>query len=163
MNKQQTQIIITAGLIGFLALLIAGNLKEMAKKKNASGNAAKDSASQEAIKPAQPQGLAKTAPAPEARDENAAKKIDALQKERALIAWGRNPFSALKVSQEFQKAHLELKGISVGKDKKAFAFINTEIVKQGDNLGAYEVMEIEKDKVLLRKDEQSFYITLPEE
>ena len=157
MSKQQTEIVITAVLIGVLALLVAGSLKGKAKKKPVA------EAPEEAIKPAQPQGLTKAAPMPEVRDENAAKKMDTLQKERAQLAWGRNPFSALKVSQEFQKAHLELKGISVGKDKKALAFINTEIVKQGDTLGAYEVVEIEKDKVLLRKDEQSFYITLPEE
>ena len=38
-----------------------------------------------------------------------------------------------------------------------------EKLKKGDMVGNYEVVEIEKGKVMLRKGGQSFYITLPEE
>ena len=151
MTKLQNQIIITGILITVLIFLILGNLKG-AKKKAPRANAQKEIPVQDV-----PQGPAK------ASEDTADQKLLELQKERAKLAWGRNPFSIPQAGKEFQKASLMLKGISLGKDKKAFAFINDEIVKKGDTVGNYEVVEIEKNKVLLKKDDQSFYITLPEE
>ena len=55
-----------------------------------------------------------------------------------------DPFSPSKAGLEYQRSDLELKGISVGKDKAGFAFINNEIVKTGDKIGGYEVGEVEK-------------------
>lgn len=86
-----------------------------------------------------------------------------LQKERENISWGRDPFSASKISREYQRADLELKGISFGADKSGFAFINNEIVKSGDKVGDYEVVTVEKDKILLKRGAQSFYLALPKE
>ena len=86
-----------------------------------------------------------------------------LQKERENVPWGRDPFSASKISREYQRADLELKGISFGADKSGFAFINNEIVKSGDKVGDYEVVAIEKDKILLKRGTQSFYLALPKE
>ncbi len=86
-----------------------------------------------------------------------------LQKERENVPWGRDPFSASKISREYQRADLELKGISFGADKSGFAFINNEIVKSGDKVGDYEVVAIEKDKILLKRGAQSFYLALPKE
>lgn len=86
-----------------------------------------------------------------------------LQKNRENIPWGRDPFSASKISREYQRADLELKGISFGADKSGFAFINNEIVKSGDKVGDYEVVTVEKDKILLKRGSQSFYLALPKE
>lgn len=86
-----------------------------------------------------------------------------LQKERENVPWGRDPFSASRISREYQRADLELKGISFGADKSGFAFINNEIVKSGGKVGDYEVVAIEKDKILLKRGTQSFYLALPKE
>ena len=72
------------------------------------------------------------------------------------MAWGRDPFSPSKAGLEYQRSDLELKGISVGKDKAGFAFINNEIVKTGDKIGGYEVGEVEKNRVLLKKAGRAF-------
>ena len=154
MSKQKNELIATVVLVVIFASLIAGNLKNSSKKKSTPAPAAESAKVEPVTKSALPQ---------EPIDTAAVKKNEESQKERAELAWGRNPFSAIKASKEFQKTHLELKGISLGKDKNALAFINNEIVKKGDVVGNYEVVEIEKDKVMLRKGGQSFYITLPEE
>lgn len=155
MSKQKNQLIATAALVVIFAALVAGNLKNSSKKKPVPAAAAESAKEEPAAKSDQPREPVDTAAANQ--------KIEESQKERAELAWGRNPFSAIKASKEFQKTHLELKGISLGQDKNAFAFINNEIVKKGDVVGNYEVVEIEKDKVMLRKGGQSFYITLPGE
>ncbi|MBU0503811.1 MAG: hypothetical protein ABH882_01030 [Candidatus Omnitrophota bacterium] len=85
-----------------------------------------------------------------------------LQKQRMDLDWGRDPFNTA-VDKEFQLADLRLKGISFSRDKQGYAFINNEIVKKGDRVGNYEVVEVEKDKVLLRKAGQSFYLAFPQE
>ncbi len=90
------------------------------------------------------------------------KKIKS-QADRANMEWGRDPFSA-SLDREYQISELKLQGISVGKEgKKGYAFINEEIVSKGEKIGAYEVVDIQKDKVLLRKSGQSFYLTFPAE
>lgn len=158
MTKQQNQIIITGILITVLMFIILGNIKGAKKKASpVSGAQAQKETPAQRLPPAQV-----AEPVKAAEDISDQKTLE-LQKERAKLAWGRNPFSIPKASKEFQKANLVLKGISLGKDKKAFAFINEDIVKKGDTLGNYEVLEIEKNKVLLQKDSQAFYITLPEE
>lgn len=160
MTKQQNQIIITGILIAVFVFLLLGNLKG-AKKKVSPPPAPAQKETPQGI--AQPSRTSLTQSAQVITEDISGKKLLELQKERAKLAWGRNPFSTPKASKEFQKTSLVLKGISLGKDKQAFAFINEDIVKKGDKVGNYEVVEIEKNKVLLQKDGQAFYITLPEE
>lgn len=150
MNKNQTELITTGVAIVFLVLLVAGNLKKKPAKKIVKETAVVS----ESLSPAAPPKVAAAA--------TEEKKL-ALQKERANLAWGRDPFTVSRLDKDYQKADLELKGISFGKDKKGFAFINNEIVTVGDNVGDYQIAEIQKDKVLLRKENQSFYLTLPQE
>lgn len=167
MNKEKIQlIVIAAGLLIFLGV-IAGNLK----KKPAKGQ---PSDSMPAPKAGAAAG-AKAAPALPAANGSAELNVDveqsqsandeelSLQKEREKLDWGRDPFTAAKINTGFRTANLQLKGISFGKDQKGLAFINNEIVKKGDRLGDYEVLEVEKYKVLLRKADQTFYLTLPQE
>lgn len=82
------------------------------------------------------------------------------REERMKLPWGRDIFST-DLEKEYQISELQLKGISLGKDKTSFAFINDEIVKVGDRIGDYQVIEIEQKRVLIRKGNQSFYLTFP--
>ena len=88
------------------------------------------------------------------------------QKERAeTLAWGRDPFQYIETNldQSYRTDALVLGGISLGRDKPGFAFINNEIVKVGDSIGGYEVVKIQKDKVLLKRGSQIFYLIMPED
>jgi hypothetical protein len=60
-------------------------------------------------------------------------------------------------------SNLMLKGVSIGKGRKSYAFINDEIVSVGDIIYGYKVTEVEKNKVLLQRGPESFYLVLPEE
>lgn len=156
MNKEKLQLaVIAAGIVIFIALA-AGNLRKKPTKA-----LPEKALSAKHVEPAlqsepRPQQFAPTS-------ETADEKDLALQKERENLAWGRDPFSASSSAKEYQRANLQLKGISLGKDKSGLAFINNEIVKKGDTIGEYEVTEIQKDKVMLRKGDQSFYLVLPQE
>ena len=87
-----------------------------------------------------------------------------LQKEHAAKPWGRDPFVRLKTLEAGSRtSSLELKGISIGMDKKGFALINQEIVRVGDKIEGCDVLSVEKNRVLLQKNGQKFYLKLPEE
>ncbi len=86
-----------------------------------------------------------------------------MQKKRAENPWGRDPFSSDIYKSGQLNSELKLQGISFRKDKVGFAFINNEIVKTGDKIKDYEIAEVLKDKVLLKRGSQSFYLTFPEE
>lgn len=150
MNKQVKQLMIIAVLIPILGFILMGNFKKKSTKKNIPG--AKKPAAEAAGK--SPGVSAPIIPA----DKN---KLST-QKERANLPWGRDVFMA-PTDKEYQRSDLNLKGISFGADKMGFAFINNDIVKVGDKVGDYEVLVIEKDKVLVGKGAQSFYLTLPQE
>ncbi len=86
-----------------------------------------------------------------------------IQKKRAEGDWGRDPFSSGSYDSGEFNSEFKLQGISYRKDKVGFAFINNEILKKGDLISGYEVAEILKDKVLLKKGGQSFYLVFSEE
>ena len=142
-------IVIGVG-VAIMAVSLIGSLKPKKKKT-------------EVPKNAQPAPAAATAPAGEKNTPSPVEgKAPVSQKERAKLTWGRNPFSTLTSNKEVKKGSLILKGVSFGKVKSAYAFIDNEIVKTGDKIENYEVVKIDKDKVLLKKGGQEFYITLPE-
>jgi len=87
----------------------------------------------------------------------------ALQKERAKLDWGVDPFYHPIKKELTSGLRLVLKGVSIGKGRRNFAFINDEIVGEGEKILGYEVVEVERDKVLLRKGKEEFYLVLPEE
>lgn len=154
MNKQIKQLLILGALMAILVAVFAGNTKKRPNKKltlpSPTTNKQVSQANKNTANPVSGEGSV---------DD----KRLALQKQRANSAWGRDPFST-SVSKEYQRADLILKGISFGGDGRGFAFINNEIVKPGDKLGDYEVVSVERDKVLVKKkDSQSFYLTLPKE
>jgi hypothetical protein len=84
------------------------------------------------------------------------------QKKNAEKAWGRDPFSA-DPYKAGQASELHLQGISYRRDNVGYAFINNEIVKKGDSVQGWLVVEVYKDKVFLKKGDQSFYLTFPEQ
>src|SRR3989338_1971458 len=155
MTKEKFQLSVIAAGVLILLSIIAGNLKKKPAKGQPSDNKPVDETLPKA-------GIAAGAKATSATQAVNHEELS-LQKEREKLNWGRAPFAAAKVSKEFRGANLQLKGISFGKDKKGLAFINNEIVKKGDIMGDYEVIEVEKHKVLLRKAGQTFYLTLPQE
>jgi type II secretory pathway component PulC len=149
-TKDQKQLAMVGVLLVVMVLVFMNNFKPKKKK-----NAPPPAAPAVAVKPpaVQPAGQAKAGSG----------KSETGQKERAgALGWGRDPFVPYE-EQETAGTGFTLNGVSIGKGKKGYAFINDEIVKAGDTFMGYEVVEIEKDKVLLRKDGQSFYIVFPQE
>jgi len=154
MNKQIKQLLILGALMAILVAVFAGSTKKKASRKltlpSPTTNKQVSQSNKNTANPVSGEGSV---------DD----KRLALQKQRTNAAWGRDPFSA-SASKEYQRADLILKGISFGGDGRGFAFINNEIVKPGDKLGDYEVVSVERDKVLVKKkDSQSFYLILPKE
>jgi len=89
-------------------------------------------------------------------------KTAGLQSKRWDLPWGRDPFMA--ISDSVGKLNeFELKGISFARDKKGYAFINDQITAVGDSIGEYEVALIEKDRVMLKRGAQTFFLTFTEQ
>jgi len=150
MAKDQIQItIIIVGLVG-LAAIVTNNMKSKKIKQSV--------AQPDAASVVIDSGVKVTAKLPVA-DSNVLEN----QKKRAEAPWGRDPFSSDTYKAGQVSSELKLQGISYRKDNVGFAFINNEIVKQGDAIAGYEVEEVLKDKVLLKKGSQSFYLTFPAE
>lgn len=157
MNKEKVQLaVIAVGIVIFIAL-VAGSLK----KKPAKGPAQESAPAAQSLSGSPDK--TDSQPAPSLSASSTDEGDLALQKERMKLDWGRDPFNSLRSTKDYQRSSLELKGISLGKNKNGFAFINSEIVKKGDTIGEYEVTEIQRNRVLLRKGQQSFYLVMPQE
>jgi len=150
MAKDQIQItIIIVGLVG-LAAIVTNNMKSKKIKQSV--------AQPDAASVVIDSGVKVTAKLPVA-DSNVLEN----QKKRAEAPWGRDPFSSDTYKSGQVSSELKLQGISYRQDNVGYAFINNEIVKQGDAIAGYEVEEVLKDRVLLKKGGQSFYLTFPAE
>ena len=150
MTKEVKQLIIVGVLAVFLIFALLNSFKKKPSKKIAPENKPAAKATT---------GIKAASPAANIPVDN---KILGSQKQRLGLEWGRDPFN-MATDKEFQLADLKLKGISFGENKQGYAFVNNEIVRKGDRVGDYEVVEVEKDKVLLRKAGQSFYLAFPQE
>lgn len=84
------------------------------------------------------------------------------QMKKTQMEWGLDPFFHAVSKAEEGGSHFVLKGVSIGKQRKNYAFINNEIVKIGDSIYGYKVIEVHNNKVRLQKGEESFYLILPE-
>jgi hypothetical protein len=147
-KKQHVQIgIIGIGLLA-LPFFIMANLKKPEKKPGVPG----------------PLTIAVSTEAPAAMPTGGSMndKTAGLQSQRWDMPWGRDPFMAISDSvgklNEFQ-----LKGISFSRNKKGYAFINDQIAAVGETIGEYEVAAIEKDRVMLKRGAQTFYLTFTEQ
>lgn len=150
MTKEVKQLIIVGVLVVFLIFALMNNFKKKPSKKTAPAN-----------KPSS-EAAASLKAASSAEDTPTDSKILTLQKQRLDLEWGRDPFN-MAIDKEFQFADLKLKGISFGENKQGYAFVNDEIVRKGDQVGNYEVVEVEKNRILLRKAGQNFYLAFPQE
>lgn len=150
-NKQTVQYIITAVLVVALIVLVMARTKKKgtANKKEGIVAAAKGVVSSITNRITESQ-------------EDISDVID-LQKKRAELSWGRDPFFFMETKKVYKGKSISLRGVSLGRDKAGFAYINDEIVTVGDNVEGYLVLEIQKDKVLLRRGLDSFYLSLAEE
>ncbi|MDD2703658.1 MAG: hypothetical protein PHC33_06635 [Candidatus Omnitrophica bacterium] len=149
-SKDQKQLAIVGVLLVVMVMVFMNNMKPR-KKKNI---------------PVPPAPSAEADPPvslPAAQAKTDSKKSETGQKKRAdSLGWGRDPFLPYE-AQKTEETGFILKGVSLGKGKKGYALINDEIVKSGDTFTGHEVVTVEKDKVLLRKSGQSFYIVFPDE
>jgi len=155
MTKEQKQIAVTGVLLIVLVLVwsFSGKKKPVsAPVVPVAGGQAKTAAVQ---KPAE----GASAPLP---DKQAEGKMLSNQQERLKLSWGRDPFLEM-ADKEIEGPNLKLQGISVGKNKKGYALINDEIVREGQKYQEYDVVKIEKDKVLIKKGDQPFYLLFPAE
>lgn len=94
------------------------------------------------------------APAKTAAQEEVAQKTEA-PKQRKMSSfkdWGRDPFtmgtSAVELSGD-----LVLSGI-IWDAKKPYCIINEKVVKVGDEISGYKIVEIKKDSVSVRAGDQ---------
>lgn len=151
MDKEKKQLIMVGVLVVVFVIVTINNFRPKKKKPAAAVQEAAEVAPV-AVQPRQ------YSAAPVTVDD----KLLGSQKERSELPWGRDPFNAT-INKEYQLADLRLKGISFGQDRVGYAFINDVIVRKGDKVGDYEIMEVEKSQVLLKKGGQSFYLVFPEE
>ena len=91
-----------------------------------------------------------------------AKDIDD-QKKRANLEWGLDPFYHAVKTEIYQSSSFVLKGVSMGGAKSGYVFVNDQILTVGDMIVGYKVIEVHKNKVLLKKGNEKFYLVLPEE
>ena len=149
-TKEQQQL----AMVGVLVVVLVFVLLNATKPKKKKG----------ALPPAAPVAEVKQPVASAGKSAKSAdEKTLSGQKERSdTLGWGRDPFITFE-EKVVEGTGFILKGVSIGKGKKGYAFINDEIVRKGDTFMGYEIAEIEKDKVLLTKEGQSFYVVFPTE
>jgi hypothetical protein len=151
MNKEKKQLAVVAAGVIILLVVVMSNMKNNNTRKHgvvgslASRGQVVNSSAEVLVKPA-----------------HLNEKDLQSQTERARAPWGRDPFVA-ELDRAANISELKLQGISYGNDGAGYAFINGEIVKKGGKIGDYEVAEVLKDRVLVKKGNQSFYLTFSEE
>mgnify|MGYP001588549079 FL=1 len=83
----------------------------------------------------------------------------------------RDPFMPLVTSQgyivnveeELFASDMNLEGIIYDAQGRSLAIINGKVVKVGDNIGSYTVLEIGKTTVLLAKEAEKYILELKKE
>lgn len=148
MKKETIQLIVIGLGLLVLPAIIINNMKRAPKKPAVSAAPP--------VQPPQPaavqQGGQGGGQTPAAINE---------QLERAKLAWGRDPFFLPAQKKEESRREMKLQGIS-RRQGTGYAMINGEIVRNGDRLGEYEIVDVERDQVLIRKGEQTYYLTFTE-
>lgn len=147
MTKEQKQLLVTGILVIILGVVMYNSFSSMGKSA--------------------PKAPAKAAPGPVAAHAPAvtpslsdAAKLSA-QRSGKDDAWGRDPFGSQEGKPDERVETLTLQGVTVG-NGTGYAFINNLIVRKGDRFGNLQVADVLKDKVLLQKGDQKFYLNFPE-
>ncbi|MBI4358767.1 MAG: hypothetical protein HY584_05645 [Candidatus Omnitrophica bacterium] len=79
---------------------------------------------------------------------------------------GRDPFLSPMQNLsggEWSRGELKLEGIILDRKGKSFAIVNGEIVQEGQTLEGFQLTKVEKNRVFLEKDQESFEIILHED
>ncbi len=153
MDKQKQQLAILGGLGLVLVVLLANAF--MPKKKSVYTPPPPDISSTLVI-PNVPVRV-DTGYAKASSDDLAA------QAEKVKKDWGTDPFYHAISKEVYQGSNLALKGVSLGPARRRYATINDEIVTVGDMVFGYRVEEIQKNKVLLKKGTESYYLVWPDQ
>jgi hypothetical protein len=146
-KKEQIEILVIAVGAVLLIFFVMSSLKKTGKKPAVEAPAALQSETAPEVRGSATQRLSGIAAE--------------LQSKRWELPWARDPFLAL--SENVGKMNeFQLKGISFSGNSKGYAFINEQIIPVGGTIGDYEVAGIEKDKVMLRRGTQTFFLTFTE-
>ena len=160
MSKTTKELIMTAVLVGVLVFVVIHQVGK-AKKKASLAKKGKSTVSVEKQKKEkQKEVILPSKVTPEL------KETIELQKEKASEQYGRDPFfPSSEISEGKERrmkghhiASLVLKGIA-WKGKTPTALIGDEIVKEGDTVGEYKVISIQKNRVVLTKDKKELILT----
>ncbi|PIV64135.1 MAG: hypothetical protein COS11_03760 [bacterium (Candidatus Ratteibacteria) CG01_land_8_20_14_3_00_40_19] len=153
MTKEQRELIITIGLIFILVIALSTGFKKIKKHPEERKTVKKEiSVSKDE----------KSAEVPEKKQ--ASKEVWEMQLARWNQNWKRDPFLLSAEKEEEKKSILRefsfsLSGI-VWKEKKLLALIDDYIVKTGDIIDGYMVLEITENKVVLEKDGKEYQLFL---
>ncbi len=146
MTKTSKELIVTGFLAVALALFVVSALNKARKEDIAK----EDSEKRDAV---------------ESVKTPAAGKLEQ-QSERAKMKWGRDPFfeEGVVIEEEGVREvpageEPSLKGI-LWSEKNPIALINMQSVTIGESVSGYVVVDIQRDKVVLRKDGKDYEFKL---
>ncbi|MCP4652170.1 MAG: hypothetical protein GY858_02145 [Candidatus Omnitrophica bacterium] len=159
MDKQKKQMIIVGALVLVLIVVVINNLAPKKKKKK-SRSAVATSTGGINLPPAV---KSKTATSSQSTFVRASPDEIRKQHERAGLEWGMDPFYHKINKDVYHGSSLTLKGVSIDQKGRGYAIINNEIVTVGNFVFGYKVDEVEKNKVLLKRGAESFYLVLPQD
>ena len=160
MTKTIKALIIIAFLVAILVFVVIHQVGK-AKKKTSPAKEGKSTVSVEKQKKErQKKVILPSKVTPEMEE------IIELQKEKASEQYGRDPFFPLSEISEGKErqmkghhiASLALKGIA-WKGNVPMALIGDKIIKEGDTVGEYKVISIQKNRVVLTKDKKELILT----
>ena len=146
MNKKNIELIVTGVLVLILVSAFVNSLNTIKKKKSSSSVVSTMSA---------------TSAIAVSEEQVPVKEISVLQEEEtAKLEMRRDPFTAAPIKpQETSSSSIQLNGILWDKTNP-MAIINESIVKVGDRVGAYIVVSIKQDSVILNDGNRDFELRL---
>lgn len=169
MTKSAKELIITVCLLPVLALVVMNSLKQ------ARGTSEGEPEPLVATPPEESGGEEVTGEDTEPALNSVPEEDLNKQRERLSMEWGRDPFSGVsgQGGNDEQKpehyvdgrteelSEVYLTAIS-WMPENPVALINRQAVSEGEFLLGYEIVEIQRDRVILRKDNKKHVLTLEE-
>ena len=157
MDKQKQQLVVLGILVLVLVIFLANAFMPKKKKTSKPAPAAAPSVFVPPPLPPQAQGSGNTGYARATPEETKAQQVT------AEMPWKADPFYHALSKEIYQNSNLVLKGVSTGPGRRNYATINSEIVTVGDYIFGYKVEEISRDRVLLKRETESYYLVWPEQ
>ena len=170
MSKTTKELIITIFLAVILALTLVSSLSKVKRQKQSKKTKTAEVSEQEEKNKKDEKKEAAEKPAEKTVAKISKEELNK-QRERLNMEWGSDPFFAEEQEEEIEEdveeekaseiSELSLKGISWVSDN-AVALINTQAVTEKELILGYEVIDIQKDKVILRKGDKKYELRLEE-